>query len=119
MAWEVEVADQFVEWWETLTDPHQEAITAGVLLLQEFGPAPGRPTVDRISGSRHHNMKELRTSRGGALRILFAFDQRRMAILLIGGNKAGRWNEWYTEAIPLADDLYDEHLDELRREGLI
>ena len=63
-------------------------------------------------------MKELRISKGGALRILFAFDPRRMAILLVGGDKSGRWERWYTEAIPLADTLYGQHLRELRDEGL-
>lgn len=63
-------------------------------------------------------MKELRP-RGGSIRILFAFDPRRMTILLLGGDKSGRWNAWYDEAIPLADRLYDEHLAALRREELI
>jgi hypothetical protein len=62
-------------------------------------------------------MKELRTSSDGDLRVLFAFDPRRTAILLLGGNKTGRWAEWYLSAVPRADDLYDEHLAELRREG--
>ena len=64
-------------------------------------------------------MKELRASEGGALRVLFTFDQRRHAILLVGGDKTGRWNEWYEWAIPVADDLHDVYLDELRKEGLI
>ena len=82
------------------------------------GPALGRPLVDTISGSRHANMKELRP-RGGNLRVLFAFDPRRLAILLIGGDKSGEWNAWYQRMIPLADDLYDEHLATLKREGLL
>ena len=57
--------------------------------------------------------------RGGNLRILFAFDPRRMAILLIGGDKTNRWEAWYREFIPIADGLYDEHLDMLRKEGLL
>ena len=64
-------------------------------------------------------MKELRASEGGALWVLFTFDPRRRAILLVGGDKTGRWNEWYEWAIPVADDLYDAYLDELRKEGLI
>jgi hypothetical protein len=56
---------------------------------------------------------------GAAIRVLFAFDPRRMAILLIGGDKSDRWSEFYEEMIPLADDLYDEHLDQLREEGEI
>jgi hypothetical protein len=62
-------------------------------------------------------MKELR-SRGGNIRILFAFDPRRMVILLIGGDKSSRWETWYREFIPIADQLYDEHLQELEHEGL-
>jgi hypothetical protein len=63
-------------------------------------------------------MKELRP-RGGHMRVLFAFDPRRMAILLIGGDKSNKWGSWYAEAIPTADELYDEHLQELRDEGAI
>jgi hypothetical protein len=55
-------------------------------------------------------MKELRV---GTIRILFAFDPRRIAILLIGGDKRNKWNQWYDEFIPIADDLYDEHLVEI------
>jgi len=64
-------------------------------------------------------MKELRAAKGGALRVLFVFDPRRQAILLFGGNKFGAWNDWYEWAVPLADDVYDEHLGELKKEGLI
>ena len=45
-----------------------------------------------------------------------AFDPRRMAILLIGGDKSDRWSEFYEEMSLVADDLYEEHLDELREE---
>lgn len=117
MTWEVEYTDQFGEWWATITAEQQEAVTAAVSVLQDGGPALGRPLVDTITSSRHSNMKELRASRDGALRVLFAFDPLRSAILLLGGNKSGRWGEWYRSAIPLADDLYDEHLAELEREG--
>lgn len=64
-------------------------------------------------------MKELRAAKGGALRVLFCFDPRRQAILLLGGDKTGAWSEWYEWAVPLADDLYDEYLRELEEEGLI
>ena len=87
--------------------------------LAEGGPALGRPLVERLSRSRHQNMKELRVSQGGALRVLFAFDPRRMAILLLGGDKSGQWNDWYRAAIPEADRLFDQHLRELREEGSI
>lgn len=64
-------------------------------------------------------MKELRAATGGALRVLFMFDPRRQVILLLGGDKSGEWSAWYEWAVPVADDLYDEYLNELKREGLI
>ena len=76
-----------------------------------------RPVVGDVSASRHANMKELRVSKAGALRVLFAFDPRRCAILLLGGDKSGRWERWYRWAVPAADDLYDAHIEELRDEG--
>lgn len=111
--WDVEFTGEFEEWWADLTPDQQEAVTAGVQLLIEHGPGLGRPLVDQIKGSRHHNMKELRISRGGALRVLFAFDPLRTAILLLGGDKSGQWTSWYQTAIPVADELFDEHLAEL------
>lgn len=86
--------------------------------MQERGPGLGRPWVDTLVRSRHPNMKELRP-RGGHLRILFAFDPRRAAILLLGGDKSGQWSSWYEQAIPQADKLYDEHLRELRDQGTL
>jgi hypothetical protein len=118
MAWEVEFTDQFGDWFEELSGPQRSAVIAAVDILEEDGPGLGRPFVDTIKGSRHANMKELRPMAGN-LRVLFAFDPRRMAILLIGGDKTNRWNAWYREIIPVADDLYDEHLETLRKEGLL
>ncbi len=86
-------------------------IGAAIDMLQEHGPRLGRPAVDSIKGSRHHNMKELR-SRGGHLRALFAFDPSRSAIVLVGGDKSNDWSGWYRRMIPAADRLYDEHLKE-------
>jgi hypothetical protein len=117
--WEVEYTHEFEDWWETLTIEQQEAIDDRVMLLAEHGPALRRPVVGDIKSSRHPNMKELRASKGGALRVLFAFDPRRHAILLLGGDKSGEWESWYRTAIPEADDLYDTHLQELGDEGLM
>jgi hypothetical protein len=117
--WEIEVTDQFSDWWQGLTTDQQESLTDRVDLLAERGPDLGRPLVDRIQTSRHHNMKELRAAQDGALRVLFMFDPRRQVILLLGGDKSGEWNAWYERAVPAADDIYDEYLDELKREGLI
>jgi len=115
-AWDVEYTDEFEAWWGGLQVEEQRAITAAVELLERDGPALGRPIVDTVKASRHSNMKELRPP-ATYLRVLFAFDPRRTAILLIGGNKEHRWQDWYREFIPIADRLLDEHLDELRREG--
>ncbi len=119
MSWAVLFTDAFGEWWGTLTSDQQDAIADRVDLLQQQGPDLGRPVVDTIKGSTHNNMKELRASKGGALRVLFIFDPIRRAALLVGGNKTGHWERWYREAIPLADALYDEYLQEIGKEGLI
>ena len=108
--WEVEFTDEFDAWWESLTENQQDAVNGRVLVLTEEGPDLGRPIVDHIKTSRHPNMKELRASASGNLRVLFAFDPRRQAILLIGGNKDRAWQSWYQQFVPIADDLYDEHL---------
>lgn len=99
--WEVVFTEEFGRWFEGLTEAQQDAIVARVDLLEAHGPALGRPTVDTIKASRHSNMKELRISEGAAIRILFAFDPQRQAVLLIGGDKSGRWAAWYQAAIRL------------------
>jgi hypothetical protein len=114
----VEYTDEFGGWWESLSASDQSTIDIAVDELMRLGPALGRPWVDTIHQSRHPNMKELRP-RGSSLRILFAFDPRRVAILLIGGDKRDRWSAWYADAVPQADELYDRYLGELRREGLL
>ena len=72
----------------------------------------GRPLVDRIEGSRHHNMKELRPGSAGRseIRVLFVFDPERRAVLLVAGDKAGNWSRWYSRNISVADGRYDEWL---------
>jgi hypothetical protein len=121
VVWEVEYTDQFGAWHETLDEEDQDAVIARVELLEQLGPALGRPAVDNVHQSRHPNMKELRAER--SLRVLFAFDPRRTAILLLGGDKSPHdphspdWNEWYDRYVQVADDLYDTHLDALRKEG--
>lgn len=84
-----------------------------------LGPSLRFPHSSGVKGSRHGHMRELRTQFGGKpLRSLYAFDPRRRAILLIGGDKTGN-DRWYDEYVPVADDLYDEYIDELRKEGLL
>ncbi len=117
--WNVEYTDEFAQWWDTLDPSEQASLEAGVRLLERDGPSLARPFADTIHGSRHSNMKELRTqARGRPLRTFFAFDPRRSAILLIGGDKTGD-ARFYDRMVPLADRLYDAYLEELRKEGLI
>ncbi|MBL7219854.1 MAG: type II toxin-antitoxin system RelE/ParE family toxin [Phycisphaerae bacterium] len=102
-----------------LSEDEQASLDASVRLIEQFGPHLARPYSDTIKSSRHSNMKELRTqSKGRPLRTFYAFDPRRLAILLIGGDKTGD-DRFYDRMIPLADRLYDEHLEELREDGLI
>ena len=91
MAWDVEYTDRFGEWYAGLEMVEQDRVISAVANLEQGGPALGRPLIDSVKASRHSNMKELRPL-GSNTRILFAFDPRRMAILLLGGDKTNRWN---------------------------
>jgi hypothetical protein len=117
--WEVEFTDDFGRWWDSLTEDEQDAVAVGVELIRQLGPGLPRPYSDTIKGSKHGNMKELRTQcQGRPIRTMYAFDPRRSAILLIGGDKTGD-DRFYERMVPLADRLYDEHLRQLKGEGLI
>jgi hypothetical protein len=117
--WRVEYTDEFEQWWQTLSEQEQTDLIATVGLLERVGPQLSRPHTDTVKGSRHTNMKELRTqSSGRPLRTFYVFDPRRSAILLIGGDKTGD-KRFYEKMIPLADRLYDQYLKELKEQGLI
>lgn len=90
-------------------------MAAAIDKLSEDGPALGRPLADTVKASRHRNMNELRPGSSGSskIRILFAFDPVRQAVLLVAGDKAGNWQQWYRDNIPVADDRFDDHLAEL------
>lgn len=110
--WEIDI--ELVEaWLLELDQGSYEQVVAAIELLGERGPQLGRPLVDTVVGSRHSNMKEMRPGSSGRseLRILFAFDIERRAILLFAGNKAGNWQKWYRANIPIADDRFDDHLN--------
>lgn len=114
--WEVEYTDEFGGWWNGLTEAEQVSVDASVRLLETRGPQLGYPHSSGIADSRHPRMRELRIQhRGRPFRVLYAFDPRRTAILLIGGDKTGD-ERWYDRHVPLADRLYDEHLAALRKE---
>lgn len=117
MVWQVEFTDEFEEWWSRLDEDEQASIAASVGLLEVAGPNLRHPHSSGIHGSKHSHMRELRTQHvGRPYRTLYAFDPRRAAILLIGGDKTGD-DRWYDTNVPIADRLYDVHLEELKNEG--
>ena len=112
--WEVETTDAFDDWWQNLTEQEQDDVTAVVELLEERGAHLPFPHSSGIEGSRFSHMRELRIqSHGDPIRVFYAFDPRRVAILLIGGIKTGKEKRFYKEYVPRADKLYDEHLKSL------
>jgi hypothetical protein len=113
--WEVDI-ELIEDWLREVDDDTYDQIGAAIEILGEHGPGLGRPLVDSIVGSRHKNMKELRPGSAGRseVRILFAFDPKRRAILLLAGDKQGAWTKWYRKYVPVADDRYDDHLARLR-----
>ena len=114
--WEVEYSDEFEVWWSSLTEGEQEDVAASVGLLEEMGPRLPYPHSSGIRTSRHGAMRELRVQhKGRPYRVLYAFDPRRAAILLIGGNKTGD-DGWYERYVPVADRIFDEHLLTIRQE---
>jgi len=114
--WEIEYTDEFGEWWETLSETEQAVIDAGVRLIEQFGPMLKFPHSSDVRQSRHGNMRELRSQYAGKpYRTFYAFDPRRIAILLIGGDKTGD-NRFYDVMVPIADRIYDEYLKEIQEE---
>jgi hypothetical protein len=121
MSWEISLHPELEAWYLAICvgDPETaDLIKDAIDQLAEEGPTARRPLVDRLQGSRYHNMKELRPPSSGSseIRIIFAFDPVREAIFLVAGDKAGNWEGWYREAIPLADERFDEHLIALKEE---
>ena len=116
MAWTVETTDEFSTWWQELSEEQQVDVTATVSLLKERGPHLPHPYSSDIRGSKHGQMRELRVqSKGDPIRVFYAFDERRVAILLIGGDKTGD-DRFYKRMIPQADKLFDIHISELLEE---
>ena len=117
MAWDVEFHMQFVPEFGALASEVQDELLAHVAVLEVFGPQLGRPRVDTLSGSRHANMKELRfDAADGVWRFAFAFDPRRRAIVLCGGDKSGgSQRRFYRQLIDTADKRFDSHLAAMKR----
>jgi hypothetical protein len=119
MTWNVEYSDEFHDWWLGLTEDEQESVAVSVGLIEALGPHVPFPHSSGVQSSRHGRMRELRVQHEGRpYRVFYAFDPVRVAILLIGGDKTGD-DGFYERMVPLADQLYDEHLKTLRQEGSI
>lgn len=117
MSWDIEVTDEFKAWHSGLSSDELVPVVARLALLREHGPALGYPYSSDIKGSRYGNMRELRIKhKGRQIRVLYAFNPRRTAILLFADDKTGD-DRWYDWAVPWADKLYAAHLEELDREG--
>jgi hypothetical protein len=120
VAWEVLLHDQFETEFDALPEEVQDGLIAHAKLLKQFGPHLGRPRVDTLNGSHHANMKELTfNAADGIWRFAFAFDPRRKAIVLCGGNKSGiSEKRFYRQLIAKADSRFDAHLaSAAKREG--
>ena len=118
MAWTVLQSPQFEAWLQGLAEASQDAIAADVRVLEMLGPQLGRPYVDTLAESRHANLKELRTHYGHhQYRVAFAFDPKRQAILLLGGDKTGaNQRRFYKILIQEADAIFDLHLAGLAKQ---
>lgn len=113
MAWEVEVSDEFREWYQSLPGDLRAGIAAGIDILERYGPETGRPYVDTLKGSNYPNLKELRVQyRGRPWRVLFILDPRRNVYLILGGDKSGDAH-WYRDAIRRAERIYKQYLSEI------
>jgi hypothetical protein len=97
-------------------DPERRAKVEGAIKrISQVGPTLGRPHVDVIHGARLNKLKEARIDRG--TRVLFAFDSKRNPVMLLGGDKTGKWNRWYPRMIERAQRLYRDHERSLGKEA--
>jgi hypothetical protein len=107
------MVEEVEHWFNALSPADRALASAAIDLLRDRGPLLGRPLVDRITGSKLHNLKELRPGSTGTTeaRVLFIFDPKRRAVLLVGGDKSGHWQDWYKTNIPLAEQRYERWLN--------
>ncbi len=90
MPWQIEFHSEFEPEFLALERGVRIEMTAQLRFLEAMGPSLGRPTVGTIKGSEIANLKELRLdAEGGVWRVLFAFNKRRIAVLLVAGDKRG------------------------------
>lgn len=114
--WVVEFTDEFELWWLEQTEAVQEKCAVVVDLLTREGPQLGFPYTSDIKGSAYA-LRELRVQCGGhPYRILYVFDPRRNALLILGGDKTKN-DRWYAENVPKADRIYEQYLKEIEEES--
>lgn len=117
MTWKVIFSEPFGDWWESLSREERISVGMYVDLLRTEGVTLRAPYSSGIQGSRYGHMRELRIQhKGHPYRVLYAFDPRRSAVLLLGGDKTGN-DRWYEENVPRAEKIYDEHLKTLESKG--
>jgi hypothetical protein len=121
MEWEILMTTEVEAFLDGLYESDRvshQLVNQAILVLERNGPAEGRPLVDTVTASRVANMKELRPPSAGRseVRIMFVFDPWRSAVLLVAGDKSGQWAQWYRQAIPRAEQLYEEYLAERQKE---
>ncbi len=110
MEWDVELTGECEEWYLSLTEAEAESVAFVVEMLVAQGPRLRMPYSSQIKGSPFGQLRELRVQHEGRpYRILYAFDPRRTALLLLGGDKTGD-NRWYDRMVPRAEALLEEHL---------
>jgi hypothetical protein len=111
---EIYLTGEVRDWVDDLDDRSHLLVVQAIDILADRGPALGRPMVDHIEHSATQNLQELRPASAGRseLRILFAFEPWRSAILLVAGDKAGNWKQWYRQAVPGAGQLLEIYLKE-------
>jgi hypothetical protein len=111
----VVITSEFQRWEEGLDPERRAKVAAAISRITHIGPTLGRPHVDVIHGSRVRKLKEARVDRG--TRVLFAFDSNRDPVMLLGGDKTGKWNRWYPRKIQLAERLYLDHERSIGKEA--
>jgi hypothetical protein len=119
MAWSIIVVEPALSWLHELRRTDRTSLllaSQAIEALSIEGPALGRPLVDTVKGSTLSHLKELRpgSSRASEIRLLFVFDPSRQAVILVGGDKAGKWRGWYRTAIPLAEAAFNEHMKKIQ-----
>jgi len=119
VAWSVRFHDVFEEEFRSLAGEVQDELIAAARLLAKYGPSLGRPHADTLNGSSYANMKELRfKAADGVWRVAFAFDPKRVAVLLCAGDKSGGSEDrFYRRLLRKADERFAQHLERMNQVG--